>query len=96
EVDAPYSYLDLDWEFVREVSDCEIDGDGEWTLADHAYLSSNGSTGADSEDEEYEDECEEDDEEEFEEDDVEEVEDDDDNGDERFCGYDYGDDHGAR
>ncbi|KAI7629641.1 hypothetical protein KC319_g16879, partial [Hortaea werneckii] len=27
EVDAPYSYLDLDWEFVREVSDCEIDGD---------------------------------------------------------------------
>ncbi|KAI6853667.1 hypothetical protein KC343_g14063 [Hortaea werneckii] len=29
EVDAPYSYLDLDWEFVREVSDCEIDGDDE-------------------------------------------------------------------
>ncbi|KAI7286841.1 hypothetical protein KC345_g982 [Hortaea werneckii] len=29
EVDAPYSYLDLDWEFVREVPDYEID--------DHEY-----------------------------------------------------------
>ncbi|KAI7370465.1 hypothetical protein KC354_g1236 [Hortaea werneckii] len=25
EVDAPYSFLDLDWEFVREVSDYEVD-----------------------------------------------------------------------
>ncbi|KAI6963088.1 hypothetical protein KC318_g12305 [Hortaea werneckii] len=29
EVDAPYSYLDLDWEFVREVSDYEVDDDDE-------------------------------------------------------------------
>ncbi|KAI7548664.1 hypothetical protein KC331_g4277 [Hortaea werneckii] len=27
EVDAPYSFLDLDWEFVREVSDYEVDDD---------------------------------------------------------------------
>lgn len=30
EVDAPYSFLDLDWEFVREVSDYEVDDDGKW------------------------------------------------------------------
>ncbi|KAI6824147.1 hypothetical protein KC340_g5507 [Hortaea werneckii] len=29
EVDAPYSFLDLDWEFVREVSDYEVDDDDE-------------------------------------------------------------------
>ncbi|KAI7376453.1 hypothetical protein KC336_g19779, partial [Hortaea werneckii] len=29
EADAPDSYLDLDWEFVREVSDCGVDDDDE-------------------------------------------------------------------
>lgn len=85
EVDAPYSFLDLDWEFVREVSDYEVDDDGKWKTA--SCLSSSGGTKADSEDQEYEEEDEEDDEEEFEEDD--------DDDDKRFGGDDYGDGNGA-
>ncbi|KAI7154538.1 hypothetical protein KC316_g14503, partial [Hortaea werneckii] len=58
EVNAPYSYLDLDWEFVREVSDYEVDDDDE---------------GYEDEDDEEDDEeeFEEDDEEEMEDDDDE-------------------------
>lgn len=97
EADAPDSYLDLDWEFVREVSDCGVDDDGKWTPADDVRASSDESTKADDEDEEYEDEDDEDDEEEFEDDDGQEVEDDDDDDDDkdRFYGCDRGDDSRA-
>ncbi|KAI6890119.1 Threonine dehydratase [Hortaea werneckii] len=78
--------------FVREVSDCGVDDDGKWSLADDVRASSDESTKADDEDKEYEDEDEEDDEEEFEDDDGEEVEDDDDDDeDERLYGCDHGD-----
>ncbi|KAI7475504.1 hypothetical protein KC351_g10030 [Hortaea werneckii] len=62
EVDAPYSYLDLDWEFVREVPGYELDDDdGEYEAEDE---------------EDDEEEFEEDDEEEVEENDEDDEEDD--------------------